>query len=65
MNVLGSSAYADLFVKGNPFRGMFPRSRRRRQQEETEADEDSMASRLQLDMGAFLRIIPEYLLTES
>lgn len=39
---------------------MFPRSRRRRQQEETEADEDSMASRLQLDMGTLLFVILEY-----
>ncbi|KAF8957215.1 hypothetical protein BDZ97DRAFT_1924824 [Flammula alnicola] len=34
----------------NPFRGMFPRSRKRKQQNETEADEEQMVSRLQLDM---------------
>jgi general transcription factor 3C polypeptide 3 (transcription factor C subunit 4) len=37
---------------------MFPRSRKRRQQQqeeaETEADEERMASRLQLDMGTYL-----------
>ncbi|KAF9481095.1 TPR-like protein [Pholiota conissans] len=40
-----------LTSRANPFRGMFPRSRKRKQQEaETEADEERMASRLQLDM---------------
>lgn len=34
----------------HPFRGMFPK-RRTRQQVEAEADEDRMASRLQLDLG--------------
>lgn len=34
----------------HPFRGMFPR-RRGKQQVEIEADEDRMASRLQLDLG--------------
>ncbi|RXW22111.1 hypothetical protein EST38_g3735 [Candolleomyces aberdarensis] len=39
-----------LTSRANPFRGMFPRSRKRKQQAETEADEDRMASRLQLDL---------------
>ncbi|KAH6893966.1 hypothetical protein BKA70DRAFT_1160794 [Coprinopsis sp. MPI-PUGE-AT-0042] len=40
-----------LTSRSNPFRGMFPRSRKRRQKpEETEADEDRMMSRLQLDL---------------
>ncbi|KAF8812960.1 TPR-like protein [Phlegmacium glaucopus] len=41
----------NLFVtsRSNPFRGMFPRARMKRR-EETEADEDRMASRLQLDL---------------
>ncbi|KAF4623249.1 hypothetical protein D9613_002332 [Agrocybe pediades] len=38
--------------KANPFRGMFPRKATRKQkpQDEAEADEERMASRLQLDM---------------
>jgi len=34
--------------------GMFPRSNGRKQKAETEADEDWMASRLQLDLGWLL-----------
>lgn len=33
---------------------MFPRSRKRKQTHETEADEEDMASRLQLDMGVYV-----------
>lgn len=39
-----------LTSRNNPFRGMFPRSHRKKQKVETEADEDRMASRLQLDL---------------
>ncbi|KAH9476509.1 Transcription factor tau subunit sfc4 [Psilocybe cubensis] len=39
-----------LTSRNNPFRGMFPRSRARKQQVATEADEERMASRLQLDL---------------
>ncbi|KAF9526180.1 hypothetical protein CPB83DRAFT_896331 [Crepidotus variabilis] len=38
-----------LTSRSNPFRGMFPRNRMRKRQG-TEADEDQMASRLQLDL---------------
>ncbi|KAF8153752.1 hypothetical protein B0H34DRAFT_65394 [Crassisporium funariophilum] len=38
-----------LTSRSNPFRGMFPRNRKRKQAE-TEEDEERMASRLQLDM---------------
>ncbi|TFK26991.1 TPR-like protein [Coprinopsis marcescibilis] len=38
-----------LTSRNNPFRGMFPRNKKR-QQSEAEADEDRMASRLQLDL---------------
>ncbi|KAF6756226.1 hypothetical protein DFP72DRAFT_894942 [Ephemerocybe angulata] len=39
-----------LTSRANPFRGMFPRCGKRKQRTETEADEDRMASRLQLDL---------------
>ncbi|EDR04660.1 uncharacterized protein LACBIDRAFT_304399 [Laccaria bicolor S238N-H82] len=39
-----------LTSRGNPFKGMFPRSHRKKQKVETEADEDRMALRLQLDL---------------
>ncbi|KAG6826536.1 hypothetical protein H0H92_015434, partial [Tricholoma furcatifolium] len=38
-----------LTTRSNPFRGMFPRSRRK-QESQNEADEDRMASRLNLDL---------------
>jgi general transcription factor 3C polypeptide 3 (transcription factor C subunit 4) len=37
-------------MQTNPFRGMLPRTRQRKQPVQTEADEDRMASRLQLDL---------------
>jgi general transcription factor 3C polypeptide 3 (transcription factor C subunit 4) len=42
--------------QSNPFRGMFPRSRMKKRQG-TEADEDNMASRLQLDLGACSKLL--------
>ncbi|KXN83202.1 Transcription factor tau subunit sfc4 [Leucoagaricus sp. SymC.cos] len=39
-----------LTSRSHPFRGMFPRKRMKQQQVEAEADEDRMASRLQLDL---------------
>jgi general transcription factor 3C polypeptide 3 (transcription factor C subunit 4) len=39
-----------VFYQTHPFRGMFPRKRTKHQME-IEADEDRMASRLQLDLG--------------
>ncbi len=49
-------------MQNNPFRGMFPRIRRRKQQqdEDHEADEVRMATRLHLDLGWFL-IFPRIL----
>ncbi len=40
----------------HPFRGMFPRKRTKHQLE-LEADEDRMASRLQLDLGESMLLL--------
>lgn len=53
----GCSNESWYLIQNNPFRGMFPRSYKRKKAQQaaevSEMDEERMASRLQLDMGTF------------